>query len=159
MKAKRFYQRSLELEPESEVARNELKYVEELRGRREAKKKEIPWFLHSFVNPPADPLTIRLLALVADLPSIPGPKTVGPENYSRISSAFLEHGWAAFEEEFDRVVPRSRADYADVKRDLLREPIFDVKCHRNLADLALGTKTYDEIVAEIESDREHQKPQ
>ncbi len=151
--------RSLELEPESEVARNELKYIEDLRGRREAKKNEIPWFLHSFVNPPADPLTIRLLALVADLPSIPGPQTVGPENYSRISRAFLEHGWAAFEEEFDRIVPRSRADYADVKRDLLREPIFDIKCHRNLADLALGTKTYDEIVAEIESERQHQKPQ
>ena len=157
--AEEVLRRSLELEPESEVARNELKYIEDLRGRREAKKKEIPWFLHSFVNPPADPLTIRLLALVADLPSIPGPNTVGPENYSRISRAFLEHGWAAFEEEFDRIVPRSRADYADVKRDLLREAIFDIKCHRNLAELTLGTKTYDEIVAEIESERQHQKPQ
>ena len=56
-------------------------------------------------------------------------------------------------------VPRSRADYADVKRDLLRESIFDIKCYRNLADLTLGKKTYDEIVAEIESEREHQKPQ
>jgi len=151
--------RSLKLEPESQLARNELNHIKELRARREAKKKEIPWFLHSFVNPPADPLTIRLLALVADLPSIPGPETLGPEDYSRVSLAFLEHGWAAFEEAFDSVVPRTRTDYADLKRDLLREPIFDIKCHRNLADLALGTKTFDEIVAEMESERAHQKPQ
>ena len=53
-----------------------------------------PWFLHSLVNPPSDPLTIRLLALVEDLPSIPGPKTVGSENYSRIFDAFMKRGWA-----------------------------------------------------------------
>ena len=74
--------RSLESEPDSETAHNELGYIEDLRRKREAEKEEIPWFLHSFVNPPTDPLTIRLLALVEDLPSIPGPKTVGSENYS-----------------------------------------------------------------------------
>ncbi len=80
--AERALQKSLELEPDSEVARNELAYIDDLRQKRAAQKQEIPWFLHSFVNPPTDPLTIRLLALVEDLPSIPGPKTVGSENYS-----------------------------------------------------------------------------
>jgi hypothetical protein len=28
-------------------------------------------------------------------------------------------GWTAFEEEFDRIVPRDRPDYGDIKRDLL----------------------------------------
>jgi len=81
------------LEPDSETAHNELGYIEDLRRKREAEKEEIPWFLHSFVNPPTDPLTIRLLALVEDLPSIPGPKTVGSENYSRIFDAFMKRGY------------------------------------------------------------------
>lgn len=150
--------RSLELEPESETAHNELGYIADVRRKREAEKKEIPWFLHSFVNPPTDPLTIRLLALVEDLPSIPGPKTVGSENYSRISDAFMERGWAGFEEEFDRIVPRDRADYAEVKRHMLCEPIFSIKAHRNMADIVLGKKTVDEIFDEMERQREH-KPQ
>src|SRR5580704_2630225 len=108
---------------------------------------------------PSRNLRIRREAKKKEIPSIPGPDTLGPENYSRVSRAFLEHGWAAFEEEFDSIVPRTRTDYTDVKRDLLREPIFDIKPHRNLADLALGTKTFDEIVAEIQSEQAHQKPQ
>ena len=80
-------QRSLELEPDSSIARNELGYIADLRSQSEARKKEIPWFLHSFVKPPTDSLTVRLLALVEDMPSIPGPKTVGAENYSAGSSA------------------------------------------------------------------------
>ena len=83
-------QRALELEPKSEVARNELAYIADLRAEREAKKKELPWFLHSIVNPPTNPLTVRLLALVDGTPSIPGPKTVGSENYSHIADAFNE---------------------------------------------------------------------
>jgi tetratricopeptide (TPR) repeat protein len=150
--------RSLELEPDSETAHNELGYIEDLRRKREAEKEEIPWFLHSFVNPPTDPLTIRLLALVEDLPSIPGPKTVGSENYSRIFDAFMKRGWAGFEEEFDRIVPRDRADYADVKRDMLCEPIFSMKAHRNMADAVLGRKTVDEIFDEMARQQE-QKPQ
>jgi tetratricopeptide (TPR) repeat protein len=150
--------RSLELEPDSETAHNELGYIEDLRRKREAEKEEIPWFLHSFVNPPTDPLTIRLLALVEDLPSIPGPKTVGSENYSRVSDAFMKRGWAGFEEEFDRIVPRDRADYADVKRDMLCEPIFSVNAHRNMADAVLGRKTVDEIFDEMARQQE-QKPQ
>ncbi len=150
-------QKSLELEPDSEVAKNELGYIGDLRQRRAAEKEEIPWFLHSLVNPPTDPLTIRLLALVEGLPPIPGPQTVGPENYSRIFDAFMKRGWLGFEEEFDRIVPRSRADYADVKRDLLREPVFSLRAHRNLADAVLGTKTVEEIFDEMERQRE-QKP-
>lgn len=138
--------RSLEMEPESEVAANELKYINSLRSRRQAEEEEIPWFLHSLVNPPTDRLTIQLLALVEDLPSIPGPQTVGSDNYSRIMHAFMERGWTGFEEEFDRIVPRSRADYAEVKRDLLCEPMFSVKAHRNMAELVADVKTIDEIL-------------
>ena len=135
----------------------EIGYID-LRRKREAEKEEIPWFLHSFVNPPTDPLTIRLLALVEDLPSIPRPKTVGSKNYSRIFDAFMKLGWAGFEEEFDRIVLRDRADYADVKRNILCEPIFSVKAHRNMADAVLGRKTVDEIFDEM-ARKQEQKPQ
>jgi hypothetical protein len=146
--------RSLELEPDSETANNELSYIEDRRRKREAEKEEIPWLLHSFVNPPADPLTIRLLALVEGLPSIPGPKTVGSKNYSRIFDAFMKRGRAGFEEEFDHIVPRHRADYANVKRDMLCEPIFSVKAHHYMADAVLGRSTFDEMARQQE-----QKPQ
>jgi tetratricopeptide (TPR) repeat protein len=85
--------RSLELEPDSEVARNELGYIEGVRSKGEAEKEELSWFLQSFINPPTDPLTVQLLALVEELPSIPGPKTVGSENYLRIVDAFMTRGW------------------------------------------------------------------
>lgn len=150
---------SLEFEPESETARNELGYIADLRRQREAQEKEIPWFLQSFVHPPTDPLTIRLIALVKDLPSIPGPKTVGTDGYSRILDAFMKRGWAGFEEAFDRVVPRARPDYADVKRDLLREPIFGIEAHRNMAEVVLGKKTVDELFDKRALHREPQKPQ
>jgi tetratricopeptide (TPR) repeat protein len=149
---------SLELEPDSETAHNELGYIADLRQKRKEEKEEIPWFLHCFVNPPADPLTVRLLALVEDLPSMPGPKTVGSENYSRIFDAFMKRGWAGFEEEFDRIVPRDRPDYADVKRDLLCEPIFSVKAHRSMADMVAGNKTVDELFHEMAREQE-KKPQ
>ena len=77
----------------------------------EAGEEAIPWFRHSLVNPPTDPLTLQLLTLVEDLSSLPGPQTVGAEHYSRIYDAFVKHGWAGFEKEFDRIVPRDRADY------------------------------------------------
>jgi tetratricopeptide (TPR) repeat protein len=82
--AEEVLRKSLEIEPDSDVARGELDYIAGLKQRREKEEEAIPWFLHSFVNPPQDPLGIRLLALVEDLPSIPGPATVGPENYSQI---------------------------------------------------------------------------
>lgn len=150
------FKRSQELEPDSEVARNELGFIADLRRQREEKKKETPWFMHSFVKPPTDPLTIRLLALVEDMPSIPGPKTVGSENYSRIVDAFLAHGWEGFEKEFNRIVPPDRPDYADVKRDLLCEPLFSVKAHKNLTELVLGKKTIDEIWEENRKDEERE---
>lgn len=131
----------------------------DLRRKGETEEDDIPWFLHSFVNPPTDSLTIGLLALVEDLPSIPGPKTVGLENYSRIFGAFKKRGWAGFEEEFDRMASRDRADYADVKRDLLCEPIFNIRNHRNMADAALGRKSVDEIFYEMTKQCEEQKPQ
>ena len=89
----------------------------------------IPWFLHSHVNPPTDPLTIQLLALVEDLPCIPGPQTVGPENYHRIFAAFK-----------------------------LREPLFSRKSHRNILELLLGTKSLEQVFAELNR-QDHPKPE
>lgn len=70
---------------------------------------------------------------------------MGSENYSRISTAFRKRGWAGFEAEFDRIVPRDRPDYADVKRDLLCEPLFTLRAHRNMAELVSGKKTSEEL--------------
>lgn len=155
---------SLELEPESEIARNELEYIEQLRSQRAEEKEKIPWFLHSFVNPPTNPLTIQLLALVEDLPSIPGPKTVGSKNYSKVQRAFMDRGWAGFEEEFDRIVPRDRPDYEQVKRDMLREPIFSLKAHGNLAravmaETGAAEETLEHVMDAIFKRREERKPQ
>ena len=66
----------------------------------------------------------------------------------------MKRGWEGFEEEFDRIVDPSRPDYADVKRDLLCEPIFSVRYHRNLAQLVSGDKTIEEI---WEENREHEE--
>ena len=55
-------------------------------------------------------------------------------------------------------MPRDRAYYADVKRDILCEPIFSMKAHRNMADAVLGRKTVDEIFDEMARKQEH-KPQ
>ncbi|MBV8807126.1 MAG: hypothetical protein JO033_00510 [Acidobacteriaceae bacterium] len=151
---------SLEREPDSEVARNELEYIDQLRRKRAEAKEKIPWFLHTFVNPPADPLTVQLIALVEDLPSIPGPQTVGSENYSKILDAFLERGWAGFEEEFDHIIPRDRPDYEQVKRDLLCEPIFSIKAHRNMARAFMaGTEASEETLEDVFNDifGEHDK--
>ena len=136
----------------------EFLYADGLWRKPSSHEERIPWFLHSLVKPPADPLTIRLLALVEDLPSMAGPKTVGSENYSRIFDSFLRRGWEGFEEEFDRIVPRDRPDYADVKRDLLREPLFSMKAHRNMVESLLGRKTIDEIFDEMARESER-KPQ
>ena len=156
--AEAILRQSLEYEPNSEGARNELEYIERLWREREAQREQGPWFLHSVVNPPTDPLTVRLLALVEDLPSIPGPKTVGPDNYSRILDAFMKRGWAGFEEEFDRTISPGRPNYADIKQDLLREPIFSVKAHRRLAETVSGRKTVEEMFDEI-SQEGTRKPQ
>ena len=67
--------RSLEVQPDSLTARHEPQYIADLRRKR----RDFPWF-HSVVNPPKDPLTLRLLALVEGLPSLPGRQTVGAEN-------------------------------------------------------------------------------
>jgi len=120
---------------------------------------QLPWFLHCIQFPPADPLTKQLLALVDGLPEVPGPKTIGPEKYSKVSEAFLSRGWAGFEEAFDAVVPRDRSDYATIKRELLRESIFNPKVHLRIARMFLGESTVDEIMVEIARDRVPPKPQ
>lgn len=123
--------RSLELEPDSDVAKKELEYIAQQREGTPA-EPPVPWFVDALLNPPKDPLTKGLIAEVENLPPVPEPKTVGSENYSRISRQFLSHGWDGFEKEFDRIVPRSRPDYEPVKRDLLREPLLSLRAHKNM---------------------------
>lgn len=150
--------RSLDFEPDNKNVQSELQYIEQLRHQRVEKSQEIPWFLHSHVNPPTDPMTVALLAMVEDLPFLQGPEIVGPENYTRIFDAFTTRGWPAFEAEFDSIVPRSRPNYADVKRDVLRSPAFSIKAHRNLTDAFLGDRTVDEIFDEMRRKRGQQAP-
>ncbi len=87
--ARNVYNASLELDPESESARKELEYINQALADKKKTAATLPWFLHAIKFPPTDPLTLQLMPLVQGMESIPGPKTVGPENYSAISKAFL----------------------------------------------------------------------
>jgi tetratricopeptide (TPR) repeat protein len=142
------FRRSLHLEPNNETAEHELEYI---RQQKQGTTNEqlIPWFLHTFINPPTDPLTIELSVLIEDLEPVPGPQTVGSENYSKIAHAFITRGWAGFEKAFDQVVPSNQPDYADVKRELLREPIFNRKVHRRMQRIITGSATIDDILDEV----------
>jgi tetratricopeptide (TPR) repeat protein len=151
--ARNVYNASLELDPESESAPKELEYIDLALAEKKNQAATLPWFLHAIKFPPTDPLTLQLMPLVQNMDSIPGPKTVGPENYSAISKAFLASGWVGFEEAFDAVIPRNRADYADIKRDLLREPIFNPKVHERMSKILLGQATVEETMEEIKRDR------
>jgi tetratricopeptide (TPR) repeat protein len=142
------FERSLELDPNSEVARKELEYIREAIRDRDQRAKTLPWFLHCVRYPPTDPITVQLVALVSGMEPIPGPQTIGSANYSKVLAAFEERGWAGFEEAFDEVVPRTRLDYGHVKRDLLREPVFNPKVHERMSRVFLGQSTVDEIMQE-----------
>jgi tetratricopeptide (TPR) repeat protein len=142
------FEKSLELEPGNNIAIQELEYIAQLMSGQVKQVQAVPWFMHSFVAPPTDPLTIRLAKLVEDLEGIPGPKTVGPENYDRISRAFIEFGWAGFECEFDRTFPRTDPEYAAKKRDLLRAPLFKIKVHDRMMRLVAGEISSDEALKE-----------
>jgi Flp pilus assembly protein TadD len=108
--AQTMYRRSLDLDPENDVAQNELGYIEHLLEESDERSNTLPWFLRCLKFPPSDPLTRQLIALVDGLEPISGPKTIGAENYGRIANAFYERGWVGFEEEFDRTIPRDRKD-------------------------------------------------
>jgi tetratricopeptide (TPR) repeat protein len=142
------FRRSLELEPNNETAEHELEYIRQQK-QDTTNEQPIPWFLHTFINPPTNPLTIELSVLVEDLEPVPGPRTVGSENYSNIAHAFITRGWAGFEEAFDQIVSRTRPHYADVKRELLREPIFNRKVHRRMQRIITGSATIDDILDEV----------
>jgi tetratricopeptide (TPR) repeat protein len=150
--ARTAYLASLELDPDSETAHKELEYIDQELTDKKKRAETPPWFLHAIRFPPTDQLTLQLLPLVKGMESIPGPKTVGAENYATISKAFLAAGWAGFEEAFDKVIPRGRADYADIKRDLLREPIFNSKVHERMSKRFLGHKTVVNTVQDIEGE-------
>jgi hypothetical protein len=146
--AKGAFERSLELDPESAVARKELEYIARAIEDQARRPKTLPWFLNCFRYPPTDPLTVQLLALVSGMESIPGPQTIGSKNYSKILAAFELHDWAGFEKAFDEIVPRTRPDYAEVKRDLLREPVFNPKVHERMSRVFLGQVTIEEMLQE-----------
>lgn len=148
--AERAYQRSLELEPTSELALKELEFIREARVRQATQQNQLPWFAHAVMYPPSDPLTVELLLMVEDLEPIPGPQTIGPENYSKVADAFLNRGWQGFEEAFDSVIARTRQDYAEVKRELLREPIFNRKTHLNMTRVLLGEMTVEELIEQAD---------
>lgn len=156
--------RSLEFEPGNNLALQELEYIQQLRENQAKRKNELPWFMRALVEPPTDPLTVQLMALVEVLPDIPGPQTVGPENYSRMFDAFMERGWPGFEEEFERIVPRNRPDYEQMKRDILCEPIFSAKVHRNMtrafmASTGNSEETFEDVMNDIFKNRDERKPQ
>jgi hypothetical protein len=119
----------------------------------------LPWFLHCVKYPPTDPLTRELLPLVEGLEPVPGPKTIETENYAKVSHAFLDRGWAGFEEAFDAIVPCTRPDYASVKRELLREPIFNPKVHLRMSRILSGETTIKEALEEAARDRTQPKTQ
>jgi tetratricopeptide (TPR) repeat protein len=155
--ARHAYRKSLELDPESGIARQELEYIDRVLKEHESKK--LPWFLNCIKNPPSDPLTKQLLALVDGLESVPGPRTIGSENYAKVSEAFLSRGWDGFEKAFDAIVPRTRSDYVDVKRELLREPIFNPRVHSRMTRIFLKRATIDEVTTEIENERKPDRTQ
>ncbi len=124
---------SQELQPDNDVAKKELDFIRKTQATARIQNSRSTL---RFQESPYDPLTIKLRSEVENLEPIPGPKTVGPENYSRILKAFMEHGWPGFEEMFDQIVPQTRPDYVKVKRDLLREPAFGLGTQQNAARLA-----------------------
>jgi tetratricopeptide (TPR) repeat protein len=146
--------KSLELDPGSENAKKELEYIQQVRRQHDSQKQAA---IPLFIDPPTDPLTVRLRAEVEDLEPIPGPRTVGSGNYSRILDSFIKRGWAGFEEVFDLVVPKTRADYTEVKRNLLRERVFSLKVQRNMLRLAkafLSAKTPEAQQAAVQAELE-----
>jgi hypothetical protein len=121
--------------------------------------KDLPWFLHAVKYPPTDPLTKQLLAFAEGLGFVPGPKTIGSENYRKVSEAFLERGWEGFEEAFDAIVPRTRPDYTSVKGELLRETIFSPKVQERMSRIFLGEETIEEALEEADRDRTRSRAQ
>ena len=152
------------MEPDNTVAIEELKYIAQLRDEQTRRVNELPWFVRALLEPPTDPLTVQLMALVDGLPSIPGPQTVGTDNYSRIFDGFMQRGWPGFEEEFERIVCRERPDYEQVKQDLLREPILSARVHRNMtrafmASAGASDETLEDVMNEIFDEQDERKPQ
>lgn len=70
-----------------------------------------------------------------------------------VADAFINRGWVRFEEAFDAIVPRARTDYADAKRDLLRESIFNRRTHTNMARVMSGKATIEEVLDEVRRKR------
>jgi len=91
---------------------------------RSGPEKLSPWYPNVLIVSPRDPLTVRLLREQKDLSFIPGPKTVGSQNYSRILEAFTDRGWEGFEKEFAALYPAEGPERDRLKGDLLREPVF-----------------------------------
>ena len=121
--------RSLEFEPDSENALKELAYISSLQGGRDT------WPFSNTLAAPRDLLTVRLIEEGKDLPSVPGPQTVGTQNFGRISDAFCRRGWEGFEEEFANLYPTDGPDREEIKALLLREPIFRPRIQQSVINM------------------------
>lgn len=147
--AQAVYRRSLEFDPDSKAAKDELDGIDKFLRDQGTPSARMPWFLHALRFPPEDPVTRELLVLVDGMTPLNGPNVVGPDNYRRISKAFRERGWEGFEEEFSRLYPPDRPDSIDIKRDLLREALFLTKVHTRASRIYLGEATVEEVMDEI----------
>jgi tetratricopeptide (TPR) repeat protein len=145
--------RSLEFEPESEAAISEIEYINNLRLEREEARKNLPWFVGAYLHPPTDPLTIRLLKITDGLPQLNGPEVVGTKNYAAIAKAFMERGWAGFEEAFGSLFPRTHPDHEQIKRGLLCEAIFRPEVHRRMTLMLTGKMDIEDVHREQQQAR------
>jgi len=60
-------------------------------------------------------------------------------------SEWLRQFWS----EFNRLYPSDRADYVEIKRNLLREAIFLRKVHERMARLILRQSSVEEILEQV----------
>lgn len=139
--------RSLYLAPGNPIAMGELDYIAKARDQM---KRNMPWFARAVLYPPADERTRAQIALAEDMPSRAGPEVVG-RHYFAIVTAFMDRGWEGFEEEFDRYLPRDDPRYWQVKQDLLCEPVFNAKVHREMTSIITGEVPVEEMMVRLKA--------
>ena len=154
--------RAQQVDPEDTKAASELELIQGLRLQR-SHPGPLGWPFLQILNPPRNPLTQRLIELVKDLPSIPGPQTVGTENFSRIQQAFSARAWEGFEEEFAKLYPPDHPQHGEIKTRLLQETIFRPQVHENIVQClrayrAGGKEALLEVYREISRAETSEKP-
>ncbi len=154
--------RAQQVDPQDTRAARELEFIRGLR-LESSQSGELGWPFLQILNPPKDPLTRRLVELVKDSPSIPGPQTVGSANFRLIQQAFRERGWDGFEEEFAKLYKRDHPQHEEMKARLLQEPCFRPQTYENMAKLlrayqAGGEKRLRKAYSEIGREETPGKP-